>query len=196
MALNLEKQLCFYGKYHHNNANVAIHMVCVPLLLFTAITFGTNSPPLIPLPSYLTIPNLPLNAGTIFALFYCFFYILLEPVAGSLVVPIILGATAYAKHLTSIAPSITNISAITIFVSSWIFQFIGHGFFERRAPALFENLIQAFVLAPFFVWMEILFRFGYRPELRSRVEKEVRKGLEELEKKKASNGVAKNGKAN
>jgi len=192
MALNLEKQLCFYGKYHHNQVNIAIHTVCVPAILITACTILTNTPTLIPLPSYLTIPNLPLNAGTIFALIYCIFYILLEPIAGSMVVPILLGSTAYGNHLTTNAPSTANTVAIAIHIISWIAQLIGHGVFEGRAPALLDNLVQAIFLAPFFVWMEVLFKFGYRPELQSRVEKEV---LKELEKYKNSKGAVKNGKA-
>lgn len=192
MALNLERQLTFYAKYHHNKVNIAIHTVCVPAILFTGLTLGTNTPRLIPLPSYLTIPNLPLNGGTIVAFIYCFLYILLEPVAGTLLVPIILGTTAYANHLITTAPVITNQAAVAIFIVSWLLQFFGHGVFEKRAPALIDNLVQALFLAPFFVWMKILFRFGYRPELQSRVEKEV---MKDLEKRKNSNGVAKNGKA-
>lgn len=193
MSLNLEKQLTFYGAYHHNQVNVAIHMVCVPLILLTFFLGCTNSPTLIPLPPWLTVPNLPLNAGTIFTVLYCGFYILLEPVAGSLVTPLLLGATAYSKHLTTVAPTLTNQVAVGVFLVAWVAQFIGHGAFEGRAPALFDNILQAFVLAPFFVWMEVLFAFGYRPELKSRVDKKV---LVEIEKFKAekANGV-KNGKA-
>lgn len=69
--------------------------------------------------------------------------------------------------------------AIALNVASWIAQFIGHGVFEKRAPALFNNLTQgefdphcvslylrleyadhtALVLAPFFVHLEMLFTF-------------------------------------
>lgn len=77
--------------------------------------------------------------------------------------------------------------AIALNVASWIAQFIGHGVFEGRAPALFTNLTQgeclllplplfnprsalkscnclsanfsALVLAPFFVHLEMLFTF-------------------------------------
>ncbi|CAN0923587.1 2-hydroxy-palmitic acid dioxygenase mpo1 [Linum grandiflorum] len=48
----------------------------------------------------------------------------------------------------------------------WTGQFIGHGVFEKRAPALLDNLIQAFVMAPFFVLLEALQTlFGYEPYL-------------------------------
>ncbi|KAJ6899859.1 hypothetical protein NC652_026113 [Populus alba x Populus x berolinensis] len=46
----------------------------------------------------------------------------------------------------------------------WTGQFIGHGVFEKRAPALLDNLVQAFVMAPFFVLLEALqTSFGYEP---------------------------------
>jgi 2-hydroxy fatty acid dioxygenase len=159
---------------------------------------ATNSPTLIPLPDWLTIPNLPLNLGTIGAILYGGFYILLEPVAGSILLPIIIGWTAYANHLTTTMPSTINKVAIGVQVVTWGAQFIGHGVFEGRAPALLDNLLQALVLAPFFVFMEALFHFGYRPELQKRVndavEKEIKKVNAEKEQKK-TNGSTKNGKA-
>ena len=56
-------------------------------------------------------------------------------------------------------------------IFAWVVQFIGHGVFEGRAPALLDNLVQAVFLAPLFVWLEILFKLGYRPELKARVDK-------------------------
>jgi 2-hydroxy fatty acid dioxygenase len=148
----------------------------------------------IPLPSYLTIPSLPLDLGTLGTIGYCAFYILLEPIAGTLIAPALIASTAYWHHLLSIAPSPTNQIAIGVFIVSWIAQFIGHGAFEGRAPALLDNLVQALVLAPFFVWMELLFMLGYRPELKGRVDKEVEKEIEKFRRSKA-NGAAKNGAA-
>jgi len=195
MSLNLEKQLCFYGAYHHNPVNVTIHMICVPAILAVSLLLATNSPTLIPLPSWLTVPNLPLNLGTISALLYSGFYILLEPVAGTITVPMILGWTAFANHLTNTNAAAVNKIAIIAEIVAWAAQFIGHGAFEGRAPALLDNLLQAFVLAPFFVWMELLFKFGYRPELQARVEKEVQKELKKFRERKEANGKITNGKA-
>lgn len=68
--------------------------------------------------------------------------------------------------------------------------------YEKRAPALLDNLLQAFVLAPFFVFMEGLFMLGYRPELQKRVNTEVIKEVKKFRaSKEATNGTAKNGKA-
>ena len=46
--------------------------------------------------------------------------------------------------------------------------------FEGRAPALLDNLVQAFLQAPFFVWLELLFKVGYRKELQEELRKEVK----------------------
>ena len=121
----------------------------------------------------------------------------MEPVAGGLLAPLLLAYTAYANHLTNTYGSTANYWAGGLFVTSWIAQFIGHGAFEGRAPALFDNLVQAFVLAPFFVWMEILFYLGYRPELKSRLDQAVQREVERYRKSKGqSNGNFVNGNTN
>jgi uncharacterized membrane protein YGL010W len=51
------------------------------------------------------------------------------------------------------------------------------------------------VLAPFFVFMEALFFFGYRPELQKRVNESVEKEIKKFQDQK-TNGDVKNGKAN
>jgi len=170
-------------------------MTCVPAILAFALLLATNSPTVIPLPEWLTIPNLPLNLGTIAAILYSGFYILLEPVAGTILLPLIMGWTAYANHLTSTIPTPINQIAIGVQVVAWIAQFVGHGAFEGRAPALLDNILQALVLAPFFVFMEALFHFGYRPELQKRVNENVEKEIAKFKASKTS-GAAKNGKAN
>lgn len=160
---------------------------------------GTNTGPLYPLPIWLTIESLPPNLGTLVTVLYATIYILMEPVAGSLLAPLLLGGTAYSNHLTSTYGSTANYWALGLFVTSWIAQFVGHGIFEGRAPALFDNLVQAFLLAPFFVWMEILFYFGYRPELKGRLDQAVTREIERYRKSKqqrSESHVNHNGQAN
>lgn len=143
---------------------------------------------LVPLPEWLTIPYLPLNLGTFVALVYSGFYILLEPVVGAVLLPIIFGWTAYANHLTAVYKYNANAAGIAVEIVAWVLQFIGHGVFEGRAPALLDNLLQSLVLAPFFVFMEVLFKFGYRPELHKRVEIAVEKQIEKFKAEKAAKG--------
>lgn len=56
------------------------------------------------------------------------------------------------------------------FTAAWIAQFVGHGKFEGRAPALLDSLFQSLVLAVFFVFMEVLFMAGYKPQLHKRLQ--------------------------
>lgn len=153
---------------------------------------ASNSPDL-PLPRYLSIPNLPVNLGTVAAFGYSTLYILMEPVAGLLLFPLLMGSTAYSNHLIATYGNTANKWAGAVHAFAWIAQFIGHGAFEGRAPALLDNLFQALFLAPFFVWMETLFFLGYRPELKSRVDRAIQVEIENFKKAKADKKV--NGKS-
>ena len=149
------------------------------------------------MPEWSIIPNLPPNLGTLATLLYATLYILMEPVAGGILAPMLLGWTAYANYLTTEYGMTANYWAMGMHVAAWLAQFVGHGAFERRAPALLDNLIQAAFLAPFFVWMEILFMLGYRPELKARVDAEVEKELEKFRKsKRQHSGAIANGNGN
>ncbi|KAI0542869.1 DUF962 domain-containing protein [Xylaria digitata] len=194
MALNLEKQLTFYGAYHDNSVNIAIHMVCVPLILFSGFTLGANTGTLIPLPDAITIPNLDLNLGTLAALAWGGLYVLLEPVAGTILAFMCLGAAALGNAALSSNPTLTNQTALAVHIVCWLLQFVGHGAFEKRAPALLDNLVQAVFLAPLFVWLEFLFKFGYRRELQDRIEKAVKIEIAKFRSRKAA-AEAKNDKA-
>jgi len=194
MALNLERQLLFYGAYHHDPVNVWIHIICVPIILMSILLLLTNTPTL-PLPSWLSFPYLPLNVGTFGAFLYSAIYILLEPIVGGIMAPLIIGGTAYANYLTLTYGKSANIASGVVQAISWIFQFVGHGVFEGRAPALLDNLVQALVLAPFFVTFEVLFMLGYRPELKTRLDKAIEEELKRLNREKPKKGRA-NGSAN
>ena len=147
------------------------------------------------MPDWLAIPYLPANLGTLAAFVYSTLYVLMEPVAGAMISPIILGAAACSNYLTSTYGSTANMYAIALHIVCWIAQFVGHGKYEGRAPALLDNLVQAIFLAPFFVWMEILFFLGYRPELKGRLDDAVNKEIAKLKKSKATNGSTTNGKS-
>jgi uncharacterized membrane protein YGL010W len=150
----------------------------------TFVSQSTNSPTLISLPDFLQIKNLPPNLGTIVSFVYAFGYLLLEPVAGAMLAPLLIGGTAYMNHLTSTYGATATYWAAGLHVVSWLAQFLGHGKFEGRAPALLDNLVQALFLAPLFVWMEFLFFLGYRPELKARMNQGVEKEIAKFKKGK------------
>ncbi|KAF8631181.1 hypothetical protein AX15_002516 [Amanita polypyramis BW_CC] len=138
-----------------------------------------------------------LNVPAIHYVLYILYYFMLEPVAALLYLPqmtlSLLTATAFSRgsaHITQ---------AAILHAVSWIAQFIGHGFAEKRSPALLDNLVgatpTAVVLAPFFVHLEILFKLGYRPDMHRRINNGVAKEIvrfRKLEGDKKRAAAAKN----
>ena len=49
----------------------------------------------------------------------------------------------------------------------------GHAVFEGRKPALIDAMYQSFTVAPMFVFYELAFAMGYRPELAQAVHEAV-----------------------
>jgi uncharacterized membrane protein YGL010W len=118
--------------------NIAIHMIFVPLIYATAVLLvGLIAP--IPISSNLP----PLNLADLLVSVYAVGYILLEPLAGVLMLPFHLGVAYYAHTLpTMFERGDIAKCAGAANVASWIAQFMGHGLAEGRAPALFDNLFQ------------------------------------------------------
>ncbi|KAJ4293440.1 hypothetical protein N0V90_008723 [Kalmusia sp. IMI 367209] len=149
------------------------------------LVFGTNTPSF-RTPLLLSRLNLPLNLGTLASLTYSSLYLVLSPnLAGVGLAPLVLGAASLANRLTSTYDRTkVNTIAVAVHVVSWILQFIGHGKYEGRKPALLDNLVQALFLAPLFVWYEILFKLGFYKGLKKEVEAEIEVELKKLKAKK------------
>lgn len=156
---------------------------------------GTNTPSIIDPPNVFPFKYFPPNAGVIASIAYVALYLLLEPVAGGVLSLLVLIGTAYGNYLTKNYSPTVNYWAGGVHIVCWLAQFVGHGVYEGRAPALLDNLFQAFFLAPLFVWLEMLFALGYRPELKRRVDKMVEVDVAKFRAGKAKN-QALNGSAN
>ena len=83
--LNFEEQMTFYASYHHHWLNKWIHVVCIPILLWTSFIWLTPYGTLTP-PTFTKFTNdwglPPLGAAWLVATAYAIYYVLLEPVAG------------------------------------------------------------------------------------------------------------------
>lgn len=60
----------------------------------------------------------------------------MEPVAGSMIAPLIAGMMVYVNYLTSTYGAAANWWAGWAHLACWVAQFVGHGVFEKRAPAI------------------------------------------------------------
>ena len=165
MFIDKEKQLAFYGAYHHDAINQWIHIVCVPLILWSAMVFVGE-----------VETGLPVNAPQVTAIVYGVFYMLMDPVIAT---PYLFFLYIMQETSTIFLKEVENpyTIAIAIHVVSWILQFVGHGIFEKKAPALLTSFGQSLLLAPFFVWVEVLFKMGFQKELQEKVNNSVCKQI-------------------
>ncbi|KAK6920898.1 2-hydroxy-palmitic acid dioxygenase Mpo1-like [Dillenia turbinata] len=207
---DLEKHFAFYGAYHNNPINIFIHMVFVWPIFFTTLVLLYFTPSLFNCAKSVTCPCgntcvLGLNLGFFFALIYAVFYVLMDRKAGSLAAVACLFCWVGSSFLASklgfslawkelFAPpvrAVIPLSASSFFVLAsqvvcWTGQFIGHGVFEKRVPALLDNFIQAFLMAPFFALQKVV---GYEPypgfitSVAARVEEEKKARRDKNEKK-------------
>ncbi|KAK7317245.1 hypothetical protein RJT34_01305 [Clitoria ternatea] len=186
--LDLEKHFAFYGAYHSNPINVAIHVLFVWPIVFTALILLYFTPSLI---GFNFHPVLHLNYGFFSTVFYALFYIALDKRAGSLAAFLTFLCWFSSSFLAnSLGFSLAWKVALAAQIFCWTGQFIGHGVFEKRAPALLDNLVQAFLMAPFFVLFEVLQScFGYEPypgfntRVKARIEADIKQWQDRKQKK-------------
>lgn len=148
-----------YGRYHANNTNIIIHVICVPWIVVS----------LLRLTEYLSKEKfgLEFNIGYILIALTSVLYLQVELFVGMLTIC----QNIFLNHYFSnnhVMPNDSFISEtqfwLAVHVICWIFQFIGHGVFEKRKPALMDNIFLT-LNAPIFVNLEILyFLTGYRKE--------------------------------
>lgn len=184
--LNLRDHLVFYKSYHTDEVNVTIHLICIPIILTSAIAMLTK----------FSFFNPYINVGNILIASFSCFYILMDWKVG---IPTVLfyGGFAYvfSTYFYFIAPSPFSITdqahllkyALYIHIVAWLAQFYGHKVHEHRAPALLDNLLGALVLAPYFVSFEVAFWLGFRTDIKEYMEKgAAEKRKQFLDNKKAS----------
>ncbi|EEY54033.1 uncharacterized protein PITG_07727 [Phytophthora infestans T30-4] len=179
---DLEKQVTFYLSYHDNKINQYIHLACIWPIFVSGLIILAHTQPLVETPALLT--SLPygefilLNYSAVIAGIYMLWYMALDIYAGTLGATIISVCFVFANYFVVEGAKAMDVHsmhvALAIQATAWILQFIGHGVFERRKPALFDSPDQALITAPMFVLLEILFPLGYRPELYKRVMKQAR----------------------
>ncbi|XP_076928999.1 2-hydroxy-palmitic acid dioxygenase MPO1-like [Bidens hawaiensis] len=186
---DLEKHFAFYGAHHNNPVNIFIHMLFVWPILFTFLVLMYFTPPLV----NISLPNsLIPNYGFLFTMIYAGFYVCLDVKAGSLaglLCFICWVSGSFVAHQLEFSLAWKVVLVAQLFCLTG--QFIGHGVFEQRAPALLDNLLQAFLMGPFFVLLEALqLAFGYKPypgfhaRVKAKVDADIKEWKAENKKKK------------
>ncbi|KAI5951351.1 hypothetical protein KGF54_004425 [Candida jiufengensis] len=162
---DLEHHLIFYRSYHFNSTNVAIHLVCIPIILFTAISFLS----LINFPSISS--NDYFNFGNIVAWIYGLYYIALDWKLGIPSASILISFGYFIKRVYLSLDSVDQDNflkfTIGLHILSWIAQF-------------YDNLLGAIVLAPFFTVFEFAFYSGFRLDVKRKMDNEAAKNIRDF----------------
>ncbi|KAJ1982877.1 hypothetical protein H4R35_000003 [Dimargaris xerosporica] len=186
MGFNLLDQLAFYGVYHRNPVNVAVHIVFVPAIYWSFMVLLSLYGPVVggavEQQAWWAVPaamGFQFDVSFLVTAFNFLFYLYIDPVGAALFAPfhfgLCLAGTWFAHHQPQALPI-----ALAVNVVSWLAQFYSHAVHEKRAPALLDNLVQALVMAPFFVFLETVFMLGFRPRLHRDVTKHVQRKLAQL----------------
>jgi uncharacterized membrane protein YGL010W len=148
----IDRWLGNYSEDHRNAVNIAIHWICVPLILWTAIALLW----LLPVPALLGRPGFWAGLGMFAALV---FYLRLSRVlcAAMFVVFVGYGLVTEALYRT-IAPGALFWIAVAIFVAAWVAQFVGH-MIEGRRPSFLTDLAYL-MIGPAWLAAKILRRLG------------------------------------
>ncbi|GMK56529.1 hypothetical protein CspeluHIS016_0303690 [Cutaneotrichosporon spelunceum] len=199
---HMEKELAFYMSYHSNKTNQLIHFLFIPQILWSSfILLGhLNFPGLtsIDVGPYLTFRP---NGAMLLALIFQIWYIILNQFVGATYLPVMAAMYLTATHLVNHVPEWLPLRyafgpepsalpfGLAVFFNGWFWQFLGHFVYEGRAPALFDNLTQALVTAPFFVHIEALFfLFNWRPSLHKRIRNLASQRIVAMNKAKREKG--------
>ncbi|WLI88514.1 DUF962 domain-containing protein [Massilia sp. R2A-15] len=136
-ARDIDALLAKYGESHLNHTNELIHIVCVPVIVFSLLGILWAIHPLVAL------------AVSVASLWY--YFKLSRPFAVGMLVmtALILGL------LRALPPATVLPLSIAIFVLAWVGQFIGHKI-EGKKPSFLEDL-RFLLIGPLFV-LSFLYR--------------------------------------
>lgn len=155
---DLEEQYTFYASYHSNLVNKLVHIIFVPVILWSTLVFVSFTGVLLPKVQeslarvFPALTNtIPLNGSFLLAASYIFYYELLNAKAGvsnktlvlycfsdllenkvpaSILVAILLLLANLFVH--SVPAHKAILLAVLLNVTGWVAQFIGHGVFESK----------------------------------------------------------------
>lgn len=142
----------FYKEYHNNFFNKLCHLIGIPLIILSFMTFfkhitltkKVNMNNKLSTPIY----HFPLNR--LIMLGYVIYYTTYSIYLGLIML-------FYFELLYFIRnyKDFSYTTALYLFISSWLLQFLGH-FIEGKRPALVDSIGQAFLGAPLFSLETIL----------------------------------------
>ncbi|WDD95058.1 DUF962 domain-containing protein [Burkholderia sp. FERM BP-3421] len=158
----LVDHLAQYAAYHRDARNIVTHLAGIPMIVVAVSVLLSR--PLFGFAGPLALTP----ALLLMAAFACF-YLRLDLRFG-LAMSVLLALALWAGQALAAQPTGVWLGAgAGLFVVGWIIQFVGH-YYEGRKPAFVDDLV-GLMVGPLFVVAEVVFFIGWRPEVRTEVER-------------------------
>ena len=146
-----------YAESHQNQTNKFIHWICVPLIFFTIVGFIS----LIPAPHFCAPYFGCISIASIIALvLVSIFYFTLSWRISLIMLLIMLLMEHFAYAINVHFKENSWIVYLSIFVITWIFQFIGHKI-EGKKPSFLKDL-QFLLIGPIWLFHFVLKKLGIK----------------------------------
>jgi uncharacterized membrane protein YGL010W len=162
----LTQQLTQYADYHRDRRNIATHFIGIPLIVLALAVLLSR-----PAWSFAGLP-LPLSPAWVVFVAATLYYLVLDLPLGMMMAAVSALCLVCGQWLAAQSMLAWLGSGLGLFVTGWIFQFVGHIAYEHRKPAFVDDLA-GLLIGPLFVLAEALFGFGWRPALRETIEAQV-----------------------
>ena len=141
-----------YSADHQHSTNVAIHWICVPLIVWTVMAALWT----VPVPAWLGRPGLWAGVAMFFSL--AFYLRLSRPLAfGMLALFVVLGLITEGLYRV-LGPGWLLALAVGVFVVAWVAQFVGHHV-EGKRPAFLTDLVYL-LIGPAWLVGKVMRRLG------------------------------------
>lgn len=140
----MSNELKFYESYHKNYYNKLIHIVGIPSIVWAVFLYTHRFKTIIGristiLYSLYLYKYFKIDKTRFFRIAFFYYYLLHN------------SFKFYKNNNRSVS---TNFAA-RIFTLGWILQFIGHGIFEKKAPALLSGFKKSITIGPYFAYKHL-----------------------------------------
>ena len=152
---SIDEWLAEYGESHQNPVNKALHWLCVPPILLSALGFLWAAP----FPATGLAPASVLNWATLAMAAGLLYYTMLSRRLALGMLPV-LAVVVLILRIMSAWPLPLWQSCLAIFAVAWVGQFIGHAV-EGRRPSFFKDL-QFLLIGPLWLLGDLYRRLGLR----------------------------------
>ena len=132
----LEAWIASYAGDHRNPVNHTIHVVCIPLIVFSGLGLLNW------IPLHLALMNHAVGFGDLGMVLLLAFFARHDLRLALLALP-------FAALMVVGARYVPPYGHVALFALSWTAQFIGHGLYEKNRPSLMSNLVSLFIAPAF-----------------------------------------------